>query len=120
MPCKQVSYYLDDLCTAAISTFIASDVTGAFAGLPLNCTTMNGANDRAAGEQQEATGFTTATHSAYLHLHFERVGRVLDPAPFPRRPLHFCLGHQLHPIPWCLHATLLETDRHYMVCMGRS
>ena len=51
MPCKQVSYYLEDWCAAAVSTFIAQDVTGAFAGLPLNCSTMNGANDRAAGAQ---------------------------------------------------------------------
>ena len=52
MLCKQVSYYLEGLCGGALTSFIASDVIGEFAGLPLNCSTMNGANDRAAGEQQ--------------------------------------------------------------------
>ena len=49
---EQVSYYLQGLCGNALLSFIAKDVTGAFAGLPLNCSTMTGANDRAAGEQQ--------------------------------------------------------------------
>ncbi|CAL5229420.1 g12742 [Coccomyxa viridis] len=43
-----VSYYLQGLCGNALLSFIAKDVTGAFAGLPLNCSTMTGANDRAA------------------------------------------------------------------------
>lgn len=50
MWCLQVAYYLEGMCSAALSSFIASDVTGAFSDLPLNCSTMNGASDRAAGK----------------------------------------------------------------------
>ena len=58
--CEQVSYYLQGLCSDALLSFIAEDVTSAFAGLPLNCSTMTGANDRAAGEQQAVSQIAPA------------------------------------------------------------
>ena len=69
LSCEQVSYYLEGLCGGALQSFIASDVTGAFAGLPLNCSTMNGANDRAAGDQQRSDTSCTSVTPAQLHLH---------------------------------------------------
>ncbi|CAK0787201.1 hypothetical protein CVIRNUC_010417 [Coccomyxa viridis] len=45
-----VAYYLQGRCGAAVSSFLRSDVTVAFSELPLNCSTLNGANDRAAAE----------------------------------------------------------------------
>ena len=45
----QVAYYLQGRCGAAVSSFLRSDVTGAFSELPLDCSTLKGATDRAAG-----------------------------------------------------------------------
>ena len=45
----QVAYYLQEQCGKAVSSFLRSDVTGAFSELPLDCSTLDGANDRAAG-----------------------------------------------------------------------
>ena len=45
----QVAYYLQERCGAAVSSFLRLDVTGAFSELPLDCSTLNGANDRPAG-----------------------------------------------------------------------
>ena len=49
-PCAvQVAYYLQERCGAAMSSFLRADVTGALSELPLDCSTLGGANDRAAG-----------------------------------------------------------------------
>ena len=47
----QVAYYLQERCGTAVSSFIRADVTGSFSELPLDCSTLNGTNDRAAGSR---------------------------------------------------------------------